>query len=132
MNELVEAVEIRELIELFKVWVKGKLHYTGRTRNANKMAKVLPLFRGFVSAHAKYFDEHYSYKHRGTGPGQLAKIYPVFRDRIVLVALCEIRVEFMESMGHTDELEPVCYVFKNTTRANGDATPRAILGWETV
>ena len=51
------------------------------------MAKVLPLFRGFVSAHAKYFDEQYSYKHRGTDPGQLAKIYPVFRDRIVLAGL---------------------------------------------
>ena len=34
----------RIVIDLFKAWVRGKVTYTNRTKNANKMLKVLPKF----------------------------------------------------------------------------------------
>jgi len=125
----------RELIELFKVWARDKVHFTGRTKNANKMLRILPLFQGFVLAHADFFAQEYAYVHRGAAPGQLSPVYSIFRDRILLVALAEIRTEFMQSMGHdTDALEPLEYVMKNTTRTDGlTCSPRAVLvGWESL
>ena len=75
-----------------------------------------------------------AYVHRGASPGPLSPVYSIFRDRILLVALTEIRTEFMESMGHdTDSLEPLRYVMKRTTRTDGvTCSPRAVLGWESV
>ena len=61
---------------------------------------------------------------------QLAPIYALFRDRILLQALTEIRNELMESMGQ-DTLPTLQYVMKRTARQNGVATPRAVQGWET-
>ena len=123
----------RDVIDLFKVWTRDRVLYTGRTKNANKMLRILPLFQGFVRAHTDYFAQEYAYFHRGEAPGPLSPVYSIFRDRILLVALEEIRTEFMESMGHdTDGLETLRYVMKHTTRTNGTRTPRAILGWESV
>ena len=64
----------------------------------------------------------------------MSPVYSIFRDRILIVALTEIRTEFMESMGHdTDSLEPLRYVMKRTTRTDGiTCSPRAVLGWESV
>ena len=45
--EMAESVE-REAIDMFKVWVRGKIYYNGRLKNANKMARILPLYQGFV------------------------------------------------------------------------------------
>ena len=124
----------RELIELFKAWARDKVSYTGRTKNANKMLRILPLFQGFVLAHADFFAREYAYVHRGTAPGPLSPVYSIFRDRILLVALTEIRTEFMECMGHdTDAIEPLRYIMKHTTRTDGvTCSPRAVLGWESV
>ena len=124
----------RELIELFKVWARDKVRYTGRTRNANKMLRILPLFQGFVLAHADFFVQEYAYVHRGEAPGPLSRVYAIFRDRILRVALTEIRTEFMESMGQdTDALEPLRYVMKRTTRTDGiTCSPHCVLGWESV
>ena len=89
------------------------------------MIRILPLFQGFVRAHTDYFAQEYAYFHRGEAPGPLSPVYSIFRDRILLVALEEIRTEFMESMGHdTDALETLRYVMKHTTRTNGTRTPR--------
>ena len=30
----------REVIDIFKAWVRGKIYYNGRLKNANKMAEV--------------------------------------------------------------------------------------------
>ena len=122
----------REQIQLFKLWARDKVRYTGRTKNANKMLRILPLFQGFVLAHADFFAQEYDYVHRGASPGQLSPAYSIFRDRILLVALAEIRTEFMEYMGHdTDALEPLRYVMKHTTRTDGlTCSPRGVLGWE--
>ena len=124
----------RELIQLFKLWARDKVHFTGRTKNANKMLRIFPLFQGFVLADADFFAKEYDYVHRGAAPGQLSPAYSIFRDRILLVALAEIRTEFMESMGHdTDALEPLQYVMKHTTRTDGlTCSPRGVLGWENV
>ena len=122
------------MIELFKVWARDKVRYTGRTKNANKMLRILPLFQGFVLAHADFFVQEYAYVHRGEAPGQLSPVYSIFRDRILIVALTEIRTEFMECMGHdTDAIEPLRYIMKRTTRTDGvTCSPRAVLGWESV
>ena len=120
----------RTVLDLFKIWVQGRLIWTGRETNANKMTRILPLFQGFVLAHADFFSEHYGYTHRGRAPGQLAPVYALFRDRILLQALTEIRNELMESMGQ-DTLPPLQYIMKRTARQNGVVTPRAVLGWET-
>ena len=98
------------------------------------MLRILPLFQGFVLAHADFFAQEYDYVHRGAAPGQLSPAYSIFRDRILLVALTEIRTDFMESMGHdTDALETLEYVMKNTTRTDGlTCSPRAVLGWESL
>jgi len=124
----------REMIELFKVWARDKVHYTGRSKDANKMLRILPLFQGFVLAHADFFVQEYAYVHRGEAPGPLSSVYSIFRDRILIVALTEIRTEFMESMGQdTDSLEPLRYVMKRTTRTDGiTCSPRCVLGWESV
>ena len=94
------------------------------------MLRILPLFQGFVLAHADFFAQEYAYVHRGAAPGQLSPVYSIFRDRILLVALAEIRTEFMESMGHdTDALEEtsaVCAI-KNTTPTDGlTCSPRVV------
>ena len=46
---------IEEAINLFKDWVKTRVRYTGRSKNANKMAKVLPLFQGSVRDNSELF-----------------------------------------------------------------------------
>ena len=98
------------------------------------MLRILPLFQGFVVAHADYFVQEYAYVHRGASPGPLSPVYSIFRDRILLIALTEIRTEFMQSMGHdTDSLEPLRYVMKRTTRTDRiTCSLRAVLGWESV
>ena len=43
-----------EAIDMFKVWVRGKIHYNGRLKNANKMARIQPLYQGFVRDTAEF------------------------------------------------------------------------------
>ena len=119
----------RIIIDLFKTWVRGKVTYTGRTKNANKMLRVLPLFQGFVRAHTEFFKEH-GYEHRGRAPGQLAPFYALFRDRVLLQALTELRDDLMRSMGQDTDLPPLRYIMKRTLRRDGVLTPRAVCGWE--
>lgn len=122
MAELVE----REAIDLFKVWARGKIRYTGRTKNANKMARVLPLYQRFIRDTADFWALHYGYSMRGAKPGPLSPMYPLFRDRILLQALTELRNEMV---GEAD-LEPMRYILKHTPRVrDGQLTPRAIHGW---
>ena len=116
-----EAIE-RETIELLKSWCQGKIRYTGRSSNANKMAKVLPLYQAFVRDHQDFCASKFGYAFRGSNPGPLAKIYPLFRDRILPQSLAEMR-----------DGEPPKFVMKHTPRVrDGRATPRAISGWEIV
>ena len=131
MSDLPDPV-LREAIDLFKAWAKGKIRLTGRTKNANKMARILPLFQGFVMDHADFWALHYEYSMRGLKPGPLSNIYPLFRDHILLQALTEMRADIAVRVGVSpDALPPVQYVMKHAPRMNGQATPRAICGWAT-
>ena len=118
-------------IDMFKSWSRGKVRYNGRTKNANKMAKVLPLFQEFVRDTAEYWEAHHGFVHRGAKPGPLSKIYPLFRDHILLQALTELRAELAETVGVNPAiLPPLHYVMKRSPRVrDGMSTPRAIHGW---
>ncbi len=133
---MAELPEVREAIDMFKVWSKGKLHWNGQSKNANKMAKILPLFQEFVRDHADFWRKHYGYSNRGAKPGQLSPIYPIFRDEILPKALKEIISEMAARLGVSQEvvvhLTSVTYVMKHTKRMNGQPTPRAIYGWVRV
>ena len=129
---------IQEAINLFKNWVEGRVRYTGRTKNANRMAKILPLFQGFVRDNAEFFRINFGYKWRGSNPGQLSPIYPLFRDHICLQALTKIRNDIAARMNcdpkmhvkiNPSNLPPFRYVMKHTKRRDGQRTPRAIFEW---
>ena len=126
-----ESAEIREAIERFKVWSEGKIRYTGRQTNANKMLKILPVFVAFVKDTAEFWEENFGYRMKpGRNPGQLATIYPIFRDDVLLQALNEICEMHAQKAGvSADSFIPAHYDFKNPPRKNGQATPRAIVGW---
>jgi hypothetical protein len=125
---------LREAIDLFKAWSKKKIHFNGRSKNANKMARILPLFQGFVMENADFWAVNYGYKMRGDKPGPLSTIYPVFRDEILLQALTEMRADIAEKVDVSPEkLASVKYIMKHTPRIrDGQATPRAIYGWVMV
>ena len=114
-----------------KVWVRGKIYYNGRLKNANKMARILPLYQGFVRDTAEFWGIHYHYSMRGANPGPLSPIYPLFRDRILLQALTEIRNEMAVKEGvDPADLPPLRYVMKRSPRVrDGQPTPRAICEW---
>ena len=125
-----ESVE-REAIDMFKVWCRGKIYYNGRMKNANKMARILPLYQGFVRDTAQFWKLHYHYSMRGAKPGPLSPMYPLFRDRILLQALTEIRndIAVKEGIDRT-MLPPLRYVMKRSPRIrDGQPTPRAICEW---
>ena len=121
----------REAIDLFKVWCRGKVRYNGRTKNANKMARILPLYQGFVRDTADFWATHYHYSMRGAKPGPLSPMYALFRDRILLQALTEIRAELAAKTGVDPvNLPPLRYVMKRSPRIrDGQPTPRAIYEW---
>jgi hypothetical protein len=127
-TEHCETMEVeREAIDRFKDWVRGKIWYSGRSKNANKMARILPLYQGFVRDTAEFWAVHFGYSMRGAKPGPLSPMYPLFRDRILLQALTELRDEVKEGV---EDMQPLRYVMKRTPRLrDGQPTPRAIYGW---
>ena len=58
-------------------------------------------------------------------------MYPLFRDRILLQALTEIRAEMAVKEGiDPADLPPLRYVMKRSPRVrDGQPTPRAICEW---
>ena len=95
------------------------------------MAKILPLYQGFVRDTADFWEMNYGFVHRGAKPGPLSSIYPLFRDHICLQALTEIRDELAVKMGVDPvNLPPLRYVMKRSPRIrDGRQTPRAIYEW---
>ena len=43
-----KSPKVQEAIELFLRWMPGKLVFTGRTLNANRCARILHVWQGFV------------------------------------------------------------------------------------
>ena len=121
----------REAIDLFKAHVRKHklLKYTGRVKNANRLARILPLYQGFVLAHLPWFEEKMGYLQvKKRPPGQLAHIYPFFRDRVVLQALREVVAE--EMRVSVDRAPPMSFSYKKQRRQDGKAAPRSVVGWE--
>ena len=110
------------------------MFFNGIAKNANKMARILPLFQGFVMEHADFWESHFGYKMRGDKPGPLSTIYPLFRDTILLQALTEMRADIAEKCNVSPEkLPPIKYIMKHTPRIrDGQATPRSVEGWVMV
>ena len=53
----------------------GRIRYTGRTHDANKLVHIMPLYTAFVCGHVDYFREMYGYELRRDTPGQKAHIF---------------------------------------------------------
>ena len=51
----------------------GRIRYTGRTHDANKLVHIMPLYIAFVCGHVDYFREMYGYELRRDSPGQKAQ-----------------------------------------------------------
>ena len=133
MSTVGEGMLTREAIDLFKAHVrKYKLvKHTGRVKNANRLARVLPLYRTFVLAHLNWFEEKMGYlPGKKRRPGPLATIYPFFRDEVLLQALREVVAEDMEVS--VDKIPPMSFSYKKQCRQDGKAAPRSVVGWETV
>ena len=123
----------REAIELFKDFMrKAKwIKYTGRVANANRLARVLPLYQGFVMTNLEWFKEKMFYEQvRRRRPGPLAHIYPFFRDKVVLQALRELAAEQLEVS--VEKVPAMRFFYKKQRRRDGRAAPRSIVGWERV
>ena len=64
-TSLHNTTEIQEATALFRIWMRGdrELIFTGRKQNANKCARILPLFQNFVDKHASFFVDKFAYTH---------------------------------------------------------------------
>jgi len=122
----------REAIELFKAWMRDakRIKFTGRVKNANRLARILPLYQGFVLRHLPWFEANMGYvpTRKNRRPGQLAHIYPFFRDHVLLQALREILAEHLEVS--VDKVPPMRFSYKKQRRRDGRAAPRSVIGWE--
>ena len=120
-----ESSPIVQAIELFRVFMKSKIVFTGRMKNANKLARILPLYQGFVEAHASFFVDNFSYEPVGKA-GQRGEMFALFRDEILPAAL-ELEEPGGESEG---EVSTNARHVKRVKRNNGTASQRSIPGWE--
>ena len=121
----------REAIELFKAWLRQVkvIKYTGRVANANRLARILPLYQAFVLAHLPWFAAKMGYvQTRKRRPGQLAHIYPFFRDHVLLQALRELLADDREMI--VDKVPPMRFVYKRQRRRDAKTSPRSVVGWE--
>ena len=60
--------------------------FTGRTQNANKCARILPLFQNVVDKHTPFFVDKFDYMPKGKA-GQRGSVFALFRDVILPAAL---------------------------------------------
>ena len=118
------TTEIEEAISLFREWMRGKLVFTGRTKNANKLARILPLFQRFVDDHASFFVDNFNYIPHGKA-GQRGSIFALFRDDILPTAL---RMEHVRSdvEGDLSTNQSHTRLMKRVRRNNGQVSARSI------
>ena len=86
----------------------GRIRYTGRTHDANKLVHIMPLYTAFVCGHVDYFREMYGYELRKNTPGQKAHIFGPFRDKWLPQALRELRAE--ENKVKVDDVEETTFL----------------------
>eukprot|EP00966_Prymnesium_polylepis_P213445 4943340-Prymnesium_polylepis.2 len=87
------TTEIDEAVSLFRVWMRVKLVFSGRTKNANKCARILPIFQEFVANNASFFVDIFAYA-PDRKAGARGSIFALFRDDILPAAL---RMEHVRS-----------------------------------
>ena len=130
----------RFLIHLFKLWLGDTrcLEFTGRTTNYKVLGSYPDtVFKAFsADIDPVWLKAHYDYSIK-TVAGALAKIYPLFRDRVLLQALREFRAEELGVV--ISEVPEMRYMYKNsasqTHMSEGGVrkqSPRAVLEWEAV
>ena len=116
---------------LFRDWMRGRLIFTGRTQNANKCARILPLFQGFVEANLEFFVDNFSYVPKGK-PGQRGPMFALFRDEILPNSL---RFEHVRSdiEGTLSTMQDQArHVKRVSCRSQGALSARCIEGWERI
>jgi hypothetical protein len=112
---------MRAAVDLFKSWHANApmVAYTGRTSNANKLARIRPLIQAFAAENAAFMRTTLGYtpaRGGGGGAGQKGPAFKRLRDA-VLVALTEM----------AGDPENATALFADT---NGKV--RAIAGWEEI
>ena len=128
---LVKPVPPRLLMARVKAHLRraGRIRYTGRTHDANKLVHIMPLYTAFVCEHVDYFREMYGYEQRRATPGQKGRIFAPFRDTWLPRALRELRAEL--SGVPVDKVDATAYLLKRNQRLNKNAPcMQAIVGWE--
>ena len=107
---------------------RGKLVYTGRTKNANKCAIILPLFQRFVDDNSSFFVDKFNYIPNGIA-GSRGSIFALFRDDILPAAL---RIEHMRSdiEGGLSTNQSNTRLMKRVRRNNEKVSATSIEGWE--
>ena len=120
----------RATVDRFVAWHRGvrMIEWTGIEKNANKMARILPVFKAFVKDNEAWLGETHGYKMHGPSAGQKGELYADFRDEILPEALREIRAD--ADGKNADSLPPTMYLYKPTTLKSQEPSPRAIVGWE--
>ena len=124
-----KSPKVQEAIELFLRWMPGKLVFTGRTLNANKCARILHVWQGFVEDHSSFFVDTFNYKPDGK-PGQRGKMFALFRDEVLPAGLRFGHVRSEVEVGLSTLQER--HVKRIAVRSDGQASVRSIEGWELV
>ena len=100
-------------------------------RDANRLARIQPLYISFVLVHLAYLRDTYGYRMTPgkTVPGVKACIFAPFRDTWLPRALRELRAEL--SGVPVDKVDATAYLLKRNQRLNKNAPcMQAIVGWE--
>jgi len=98
--------------------------FTGRTLNANKLAKPMQIFERCLQHDFDFWRLTYGYSNK-LGKGQKGGLYRLFRDTILLPALFRCRSKQLN-------IEPPIqrFSYKSARLRSADLAPRAIIGWE--
>ena len=103
--------------------------FTGRVLNANKLAKPRDVFELCMKYDPGFWASVYGYVlTKNKRPGQKGIIFALFRDEILLPALCLVRARQVNTPLHLAPLQQ--YLYKNALLKDANCSPRAILGWE--
>ena len=127
-TSLQNTTEIQEAIALFRIWMRGELIFTGRKQNANKCARILPLFQNFVDKHASFFVDKFAYTPKGKA-GQRGCMFALFRDDILPAALQmeHVRNDIEDASA---AIQKQRRLIKRVRRNSGMTSVRCIEGWE--
>ena len=119
----------QKAIDHVAAWLfsSNRVIFTGRTKNSNKMAKPRDVFEICLRYDTDFWNATYGYMPINKRPGQKGEIFGIFRDVILLPALCLCHARQFNVMPQVQK-----YLYKNVKLRDANLAPRAILGWELV